>query len=185
MRLNRIESFNVFAVRIARRRGWSWLAARGNRLRPRPPTWGRLAMANLPPAGATGCSQRPLARGLPATCKGRPLAGAVGCGQPTGVAASGAPARDYRQRPARKGQPPAASPQEATHGAPARASRQRLVRKRLPTAHPQGAAASRGDDAGRRGGRPLAGWLPAAMRSVAPCAGAAAMAAVQEGEVEG
>ncbi|RWV83331.1 hypothetical protein GW17_00055082, partial [Ensete ventricosum] len=70
MRLNRVESFNAFAVRIASRRGWPWLAGRGSRLWPRP-----------------------LARGLPATCKGRPSVGAV---------ASGAPARDGRRRLARK-----------------------------------------------------------------------------------
>ncbi|RWV82361.1 hypothetical protein GW17_00056144 [Ensete ventricosum] len=97
-----------------RRRGWPWLAARGSRLRP------------TPPAGAAGCRQDPPARGLPATCKGRPPvgvtahkgrppAGATGCGQPARAAASDAPARDGRQRPAHK---------------------------RLPTAHPQGATTS-------------------------------------------
>ncbi|RWW01875.1 hypothetical protein GW17_00035065, partial [Ensete ventricosum] len=50
--------------------------------------------------------------------------------------ASGQPASASRQRPARKGFPPAASP-----------------------------AAIRGGDAGRRGGRPLAGRLPAAKSS--------------------
>ncbi|RWV87815.1 hypothetical protein GW17_00050154 [Ensete ventricosum] len=97
MRLNHVESFNTFAATIVRRRGWPWLAARGSRLLPRP-----------------------LARGLPATCKGRPPAGATarkgrppagasatGCGQPIGAAASGAPARDGRQRPTRKGLLPA------------------------------------------------------------------------------
>ncbi|RWV96835.1 hypothetical protein GW17_00040433 [Ensete ventricosum] len=51
MRLNRIESFNAFIARTARRRGWSWLAARGSQLRPRPPVRGRLATANLPCRG--------------------------------------------------------------------------------------------------------------------------------------
>ncbi|RWV99118.1 hypothetical protein GW17_00037993 [Ensete ventricosum] len=65
-----------------------------------------------------GCKGQPAAakapcKGLPATCKGRPPAGATArkgqppagatsYGQPVGVAASGAPARDGRQWPARK-----------------------------------------------------------------------------------
>ncbi|RWW50687.1 hypothetical protein BHE74_00043033 [Ensete ventricosum] len=143
MRLNHVESFNAFTARTTGRRGWSWLAARGNQLRPTPPT------------GASGCSQGPPTRGLLATFKGRPTPSAAGCGQPAGEATSDALARDGRQRPARK---------------------------RLPTTHPQGAAASRGDDVGRRGGRPLAVRLSAVMRSVTACAGAAA---AQEGEGEG
>ncbi|RWW14325.1 hypothetical protein GW17_00021910 [Ensete ventricosum] len=74
----------------------------------------------------------------------------------------------------------------AASGAPARDDRRRPVRKRLPTAHQQGAAAnsqptacpqrataSRGDGAGRRGGRPLAGRLSVATRSAAAYVGAA------------
>ncbi|RWV94013.1 hypothetical protein GW17_00043488 [Ensete ventricosum] len=101
MRLNRVESFNAFATRTARRRGWPWLAVRGSRLRPRPPARGWLAMAN-PPAGVAGCSQGPPARWLPTTCKGRPPAGAVGC-----------------QRCACK-RLPTVHPQGAARGAPAR-----------------------------------------------------------------
>ncbi|RWW05119.1 hypothetical protein GW17_00031627 [Ensete ventricosum] len=118
MRLNRVESFNTFAVRTTRRRGWPWLAARGSRLRPRPPTRGRLAKANPP--------LRQPVRGYPRrTCKGRLLA-----------------------------------------------------------ASPQGATASRGGGADRRGGRPLAGRLPTATCSAVAYAGAAATV-VQEGEEEG
>ncbi|RWW37103.1 hypothetical protein BHE74_00057833 [Ensete ventricosum] len=51
MRLNRVESFNAYAARTVRRRGWPWLAARGSRLRPRPPARWRLAMANHPCRG--------------------------------------------------------------------------------------------------------------------------------------
>ncbi|RZS11393.1 hypothetical protein BHM03_00042718 [Ensete ventricosum] len=212
MRLNYVESFNAFTARIARRRGWSWLAARGSQLRPRPPTRGRLATAN-PPFGAAGCSQGPPIRGPPATCKGRqptgattrkgqPPAGVADCGQPIGATASGAPARANRQRPTPK-RLPTAHPQGA--------SRQRLARKRLPTAHPQRAAAcgqpargyprhtrkgwppaaspqgatpNRGDDTGRKGGRPLVGRLPVATRSATAYAGAMA-AVAQEGEGEG
>ncbi|RWV78495.1 hypothetical protein BHE74_00027737 [Ensete ventricosum] len=112
MRLNHVESFNVFTART-RRRGWPWLATRGSRLHPRPPARGRLAMTTLPYrggwprprpptgaaghgqpplAGAAGCSQGPPARGLSATCKGRSPAGAT--------------ARKGQWR-ARKGLPPA------------------------------------------------------------------------------
>ncbi|RWV93944.1 hypothetical protein GW17_00043562 [Ensete ventricosum] len=60
------------------------------------------------------------------------------------------------QRPARKGQPLAISPQEAAHGAPARGCPRR-TRKGLPTAHPQGAATSRGGDAVARVATPWQG----------------------------
>ncbi|RWV90045.1 hypothetical protein GW17_00047780 [Ensete ventricosum] len=87
MKLNYVESFNVFTARTARRRGWL--------------------------QGAAGCGHGPRARWLPATCKGRPPVGAtarkgrppastVACGQITGAAANDAPARDGRQWPARK-----------------------------------------------------------------------------------
>ncbi|RZS14861.1 hypothetical protein BHM03_00046611 [Ensete ventricosum] len=124
MRLNRVESFNTFAVRTTRRRGWPWLAARGSRLRPRPPTRGRLAKANPP-------------------CRGGRL-------QP---------------------RPPCKGAAGHLQGAAAPAS-------------PQGATASRGGGADRRGGRPLAGRLPTATCSAVAYAGAAATV-VQEGEEEG
>ncbi|RZS20961.1 hypothetical protein BHM03_00053592 [Ensete ventricosum] len=48
----------------------------------------------------------------------------------------------------------------------------RLTRKgRLPAASPKGVAASRGDGVSRKGGRPLAGRLPAVTHSVVSCAG--------------
>ncbi|RZS13128.1 hypothetical protein BHM03_00044659 [Ensete ventricosum] len=84
MRLNHVESFNAFAARTVRRRGWPWLATRGSRLRPRPPCkWavghlqGAVAHKGRPPAGAVGCGQP--ARGCPRrTRMGLPLARAAG-----------------------------------------------------------------------------------------------------------
>ncbi|RWW16184.1 hypothetical protein GW17_00019942 [Ensete ventricosum] len=67
----------------------------GGRLQPRPPC-----------KGVAGHLQGATAR------KGRPPAGAIGCGQPTGATANSAPARDGRRR---------------------------LARKMLPMTHPQGA----------------------------------------------
>ncbi|RZS19870.1 hypothetical protein BHM03_00052317, partial [Ensete ventricosum] len=62
----------------------------------------------------------------------------------------------------------------------------RRTRKGRPTvASPQGAVASRGGGADRKGGRPLVGRLSAATGSAVACAGAAAVAATQEGEGEG
>ncbi|RWV85124.1 hypothetical protein GW17_00053108 [Ensete ventricosum] len=124
MRLNRVESFNAFAARTSRRRGWPWLAARGSRLRPRPLQGG--GWPRPTPLGVTDCSQGSLVRGLSATCKGRPPigatarkwrppVGAAGCGQPAGATASGVPVRDDRQRPARK-RLPTAHPRRAIGG---------------------------------------------------------------------
>ncbi|RWW42847.1 hypothetical protein BHE74_00051572 [Ensete ventricosum] len=120
-----------------------------------PPLQGRpvaskAPLQGRPPAGAT-------AR------KGRQPAGAADCGQPAWAVACVAPARDDRQR---------------------------LARKKLPTVHPQGTAASGQPARGcprrtRRGGGPLAGRLLAAMCSEAACAGAVTTAAEQEGEREG
>ncbi|RWW61599.1 hypothetical protein BHE74_00031336 [Ensete ventricosum] len=83
---------------------------------------------------------------------------------------------------ARKGRPPTGA---AANDALARDSYRRLARKRLPTAHPQGAAASKGGSAGRRGGCPLAGRLPTTTHSVTACVGAATTTMAQEGEGEG
>ncbi|RZS23458.1 hypothetical protein BHM03_00056399 [Ensete ventricosum] len=89
--------------------------------------------------GPTDCDQA-LYKGRPpigaAARKGRPPTGMASCGQPAGAAASDQLARASRQRPARKGLPPADSP-----------------------------VASKGGSAGRRGGRPLAGRLPVAKGS--------------------
>ncbi|RWV78391.1 hypothetical protein GW17_00060645 [Ensete ventricosum] len=74
MRLNRVESFNAFTAITARRRGWSWLAARGSRLQPRPPCKGA-AGHYQPPLQGRPVATRPPARGMPATCKGRPPRG--------------------------------------------------------------------------------------------------------------
>ncbi|RWW12375.1 hypothetical protein GW17_00023959 [Ensete ventricosum] len=90
MKLNRVESFNAFAARTARRRGWLATAnplCRGGRLQPRPPC-----------KGATGHLQGAAAR------RGNSLQGA-------------ATRERGRLQPARNGQPPAGSPQEAAHGA--------------------------------------------------------------------
>ncbi|RWW37342.1 hypothetical protein BHE74_00057562 [Ensete ventricosum] len=132
---------------------------------PRPtPLQGQSVAATAPLQG--GC--QPPARGLLATYKGPPPAGAI----------------------ARKGRPPVGTagcgqPARGCHGAPARGERKRLVRKGLPAARPQGVAASRGDGSDRKGGRPFAGRLPAATCSVTACAGAATAATTQEGEEEG
>ncbi|RWV80056.1 hypothetical protein GW17_00058722 [Ensete ventricosum] len=117
MRLNYVESFNAFASRTARRRGWPWLAARGSRLRPTPLVW------------VAGCNQggcRPPVRG------GRPQGQQPARGSyPAGAASSGAPAKDNRRRPARK-RLPTAHPQRATASrgcvAGRNAQRRRLIR---------------------------------------------------------
>ncbi|RWV79933.1 hypothetical protein GW17_00058871 [Ensete ventricosum] len=116
MRLNRVESFNAFAARKARRRGWLWLAARGSRLRLRPPARGRLATAK-PPCRGGWLQPRPPCKGAVGhlqgaiTRKGNMPQGAAtrGCGRlpaahPQGPAASGKPARGcpWRTRKGRR-----------------------------------------------------------------------------------
>ncbi|RZS25845.1 hypothetical protein BHM03_00059107, partial [Ensete ventricosum] len=125
MRLNHVELFYALVVAIdseSRR----CLRGRGSHMHAvYMQRW--LAMAR-PPVGVADHSL--------ATCKGRPPAGTVGFGQPAGAVGSGQHVRASRQRPARKGLSPAASP-----------------------------TTSRGGGAGRRGGRPLAGRVPTAMGS--------------------
>ncbi|RZS17658.1 hypothetical protein BHM03_00049829 [Ensete ventricosum] len=131
MRLNRVESFNGFAARTARRTGWPWLAARGSRLRLRSPARGRLATANPSTCRGGRLQSRPPYKWVADHLQG---AAARRRNSPQGAAASGEPARDDRRRPARKGQPPVTHPQEAAHGAPAWGGRQWPARKGLPPA---------------------------------------------------
>ncbi|RWV99067.1 hypothetical protein GW17_00038050 [Ensete ventricosum] len=117
MRLNRVESFNAFTARTARRRGWPWLAARGSQLRPRPPARGRPVAAKAPQQG--GC--RPPARG------GRPY----GQQPARGAHPLVRPAhRGVCQWRAHKGRPPVSSPQGASHGATGRGDTGRNAQRR-------------------------------------------------------
>ncbi|RWW17359.1 hypothetical protein GW17_00018709 [Ensete ventricosum] len=97
--------------------------------------------------------------GLAVVAAKAPYKGADGQGQPP--------------PPPRRGGQPAGV---AASDTPVRYGRQRLARKRLP---------SRGSGADRRGGRPLVGRLSIETHSTTACAGVAATAAAQEGEVEG
>ncbi|RZR89879.1 hypothetical protein BHM03_00017666 [Ensete ventricosum] len=119
MRLNHVESFNAFATRTTRRRGWSWLAARGSRLRPRPPARGRLTTTNHHLQGRPVAAKAPLQGATARRANSQQGAATRGRGRPARAIAS-----------ARKGRPPAASPQEATHDAPARGYRQQERRRR-------------------------------------------------------
>ncbi|RWW54135.1 hypothetical protein BHE74_00039305 [Ensete ventricosum] len=114
-----MRSCYIFVAKAARRRGGQ----------PRPaPMQGRSPTARLRP-GLACKGGRHRSRGQHPT--GAAPACMVGCGQPTGAAATYG--HTCLQRGAHKGGPAAW--------------------------RPQGAVASRGGDAGCRGGRPLAGWL--------------------------
>ncbi|RWV87643.1 hypothetical protein GW17_00050341 [Ensete ventricosum] len=127
MRLNRVESFNAFTAITARRRGWPWLAARGNRLRPRPAARVRLATANPPCRGGRLLPRPP--------CKG--AAGHLqGAAARRGNSSQGAATRGRsRLRPARK-RLPMAHPQGVAASRGGSASRRggRPLVGRLPAA---------------------------------------------------
>ncbi|RZS26388.1 hypothetical protein BHM03_00059721 [Ensete ventricosum] len=66
-RLNRVESFNAFATRIARRRGWPWLAAAKAPWKEavghgQPPVQGRPVAAEAPLQGGCRSPQGAVAR---------------------------------------------------------------------------------------------------------------------------
>ncbi|RWV94539.1 hypothetical protein GW17_00042914 [Ensete ventricosum] len=123
---------------------------------------GQLAAAKAPCKGAVGHGQPPL-QGRSVAAKA-PCKGATGHLQGAAARRGNSPQGAATRGCARKGRPPAASPQEAAHSAPTRGSRQQ-GRWRRP-----------------QGWSPLVGRLPIATRSVVAYAGAMT---AQEGEGEG
>ncbi|RZR83483.1 hypothetical protein BHM03_00010085 [Ensete ventricosum] len=155
MRLNRVESFYAFSQRRkplqgAAGHGHSQPPCRGDRLQPRTPCKGAVDCDKAPCKGAVDCDKAP--------CKGAPARGHA-----AGVVANGL--------------------QTATRGQSTRGDRLRVRRPQEGSlqaeAPPARATASSGSacrggahgGADRRGGRPLAEWLPAGKGSRRLCRG--------------